>query len=102
MNNYDIYSLYNVDKKNSFNSILCAPVSTLDFFLYIYIYIYKEKSIYIYICMYIHKKLEHALSLSCNSTRYARNTIVNENPVNLEKTTSSVLSVLLLIYGSTI
>ena len=41
------------------------------------------------------------LSRSCNSTRHARNylrVIVNEKPKNLEKTTSSVLSVLLLIY----
>ena len=49
-----------------------------------------------------------SLSLSCNSTQHARNSfwslsqgyirvIVNERPLNREKTTSSVLSVLLLI-----
>ena len=49
----------------------------------------------------------HALSLSCNLTRHAQITpldfclrvIVNEQPLNLKKTTSSVLSVLLLIYA---
>ena len=47
-----------------------------------------------------------SLSLSCNSTLPARNSfglclrvIVNQKPLNLEMTTSSVLSVLLLIYG---
>ncbi len=48
------------------------------------------------------------LSLSCNSTRHACNSfglcirvIVNEKPLNLEKTGSSVISVLLLIYALT-
>ena len=52
--------------------------------------------------------VEQALSLSFNSTQHARNSfwslsqgyirvIVNERPLNREKTTSSVLSVLLLI-----
>ena len=50
----------------------------------------------------------HALSLSCNSTLLARNSfgvlsqgyIVNEKPLKLEKTTASVLSVLLVILCS--
>ena len=48
--------------------------------------------------------LEHALSLSYISTRHARNffgrlwVIVKEKPLNLEKTTSIVLSVLFIIY----
>ena len=48
----------------------------------------------------------HALSLSCNSTLPARDSFgllpqgyCEQKPTNLEKTTSSVLSVLLLIYG---
>ena len=49
----------------------------------------------------------HALSLSCNLTGHAQITpldfclrvIVKEQPLNLKKTTSSVLSVLLLIYA---
>ena len=33
--------------------------------------------------------------------RFCLRVIVNEKPLNLEKTTSSVLSILLLIYGLT-
>ena len=41
----------------------------------------------------------HARSLSCNSTLPARNFfVVNEKPLHLEKTTSSVPSVMLFIY----
>jgi len=51
----------------------------------------------------------HALSLSCNPTLSARNAfgflfclrvIVYEKPLNPEKTTSSILSVLLILYAS--
>ena len=52
----------------------------------------------------VQRSYAHALSLSCYSTRHAHNSfgirvIVTKNPLNLEKTTSSVLSVFLLIYG---
>ena len=52
--------------------------------------------------------LSHALFLSCNLTRHTRNSfghcfgvIVNDKPLNLEKTTLRVLSVFLLIYAYT-
>ena len=51
-------------------------------------------------------QVAHALSLSCSSVRYLRGTslgfclrvTVNQKTLNLDKTTFSVLSVLLLIY----
>ena len=53
-----------------------------------------------------YKGPEQALFPSCNSTRHARNSfgllprvIVNVKPLNLKNTTSSVISVLLSIYG---
>ena len=54
----------------------------------------------------VQRSYAHALSLSCHSTQHAGNTFgllpqgnCERDTLNLEKTTSNVLTVMLLIYG---